>query len=63
MIWVIDASVALRWYLEDEAHGCADAVLKACWLTFDKKAHELIEKDEVSCLLSEGLPKDWSFGR
>ena len=143
MIWVIDASVALRWYLEDEAHDCADEVLKvvvedpsrftvpelfafevyavlqrlhpnglqafrkgiipilqggilrhpmtddlavrasrfvkkgltgydACyaalaldlkgyWLTFDKKAHEVIEKDGVSCLLSEGLPKDWSF--
>jgi len=29
MIWVIDASVALRWYLEDEAHDCADEVLKA----------------------------------
>ncbi len=145
MIWVIDASVALRWYLEDEAHDCADEVLKeiiekprrftvpelfafevyavlqrlhpnglqafrkgiipllqggllrhpmteelavkanrfvkkgltgydscyaalaldlkGCWLTFDKKAHKLIEKDEISCLLWEGLPKDWSFGR
>ena len=143
MIWVIDASVALRWYLEDEAHGGADEILKAvvekprrfavpelfafevyavlqrlhpnglhafrkgivpllqggllrhpmteelaikahhfvkkgltgydacyaalaldlkgCWLTFDKKAHKLIEKDELSCFLSEGLPKDWPF--
>jgi len=143
MIWVIDASVSLRWYLEDEAHDGADKVLKAvvedarrltvpelfafevyavlqrlhpnglqafrkgivpilqggilrhpmtdelavkanrfvkkgltgydacyaalaldlkgCWLTFDKKAHKMIEKDEISCLLSEGLPKDWSF--
>jgi len=145
MIWVIDASVALRWYLEDEAHDCADEVLKAivedpcrftvpelfafevyavfqrlhpnglqafrkgiipilqggilrhpmtddlavrasrfvkkgltgydacyaalaldlkgCWLTFDKKAHEVIKKDRVSCLLSEGMPEEWSFGR
>lgn len=145
MIWVIDASVALRWYLEEETHDCADAVLKAvvedprrfsipelfafevyavlqrlhpsglqvfrkgiipiiqggllrhpmteelavkangfvkkgltgydacyaalasdlkgCWLTFDKKAHQLIVKDKVSCLLSEGLPKDWSSER
>jgi len=145
MIWVIDASVALRWYLEDEAHDYADAVLKGvvedprrftvpelfafevyavlqrlhpnglqafrkgiipilqggllrhpmtdelavkanrfvkkgltgydacyaalasdlkgCWLTFDKKAHKLIEKDAVSCLLSKGLPKAWSFGK
>ncbi len=141
MIWVIDASVALRWYLEEEVHVCADEVLKeiiekprrftvpelfafevyavlqrlhpnglqafrkgiipllqggllrhpmteelavkanrfvkkgltgydscyaalaldlkGCWLTFDKKAHKLIEKDEISCLLSEGLPIDW----
>jgi predicted nucleic acid-binding protein len=145
MIWVIDASVALRWYLKEEAHDYADAVLKAvvedpsrfavpelfafevyavlhrlhpdglqvfrkgiipllqggmlrhpmtddlavkanrfvkkgltgydacyaalaldlkgCWLTFDKKAHKLIEKDKISCLLSEGLSKNWPFGR
>lgn len=145
MIWVIDASVALRWYLEDEAHDRADDILKAvvddprrfavpelfafevyavlqrlhpnglqafrkgiipilqggllrhpmtdelaikanrfvkkgltgydacyaalaldlkgCWLTFDRKAHESIKNDELSCLLSESLPKEWSFGR
>lgn len=28
MIWVIDASVALRWYLKDEAHEYADRVLQ-----------------------------------
>jgi len=143
VIYVIDASVALRWYLEDEAHECADEVLnavvddpgrfsvpelfafevyavlqrlhpnglqvfrkgimtllqggllrhpmtddlatkanrfikkgltgydacyaalaldlKGIWLTFDKKAHVLIEKDGVSCLLSEGLPEGWSL--
>ena len=141
MIWVIDASVAVRWYLEDEAHDTADAVLacvvnyprrfavpelfafevyavlqrlhpdglkafrqgimpllqggllrhpmtdalavkanrfvkkgltgydacyaalardlKGCWLTFDTRAHRLILKEGVSCLLSEGLPKGW----
>ena len=143
MIWIIDASVAVRWFLEDEAHDCADEVLQAviedprkftvpelfafevyavlqrlhpdglnafrkgiipilqggllrhpmteelavkanrfvkkgltgydacyaalardlkgCWLTFDKKAQKLIEKDKISFLLSEGLPKDWSL--
>ena len=142
MIWIIDASVVVRWFLEDEAHDCADEVLKAviedpkiftvpelfafevyavllrlhpdgltafrkgiipilhggllrhpmteelavkanrfvkkgltgydacyaalaldlkgCWLTFDKKAQKLIEKDKISFLLSEGLPKNWS---
>ena len=29
MIWVVDASVALRWFLEDEAHAYADEVLEA----------------------------------
>jgi len=28
MIWVVDASVAARWVLEDEAHPNADAVLE-----------------------------------
>ncbi len=28
MIWVIDASVAMRWFLEDEYHPNADEVLK-----------------------------------
>ena len=28
MIWVIDASVAIRWFIEEEAHLHADAVLK-----------------------------------
>ncbi len=28
MIWVIDASVALRWFIEEEAHPHADEVLK-----------------------------------
>jgi len=141
MIWIIDASVALRWYLEDEAHDGAEEVLRAVvenprrfavpelfafevysvlqrlhpdglqafrkgiipilqggilrhpmtdelavkanrfvkkgltgydacyaalasdlkgrWLTFDKKAHKLINNDKISCLLSDGLPKAW----
>ncbi len=28
MIWVIDASVALRWLIEEEIHPCAEKVLK-----------------------------------
>lgn len=28
MIWVIDASVAVHWFLEDETHSHADAVLR-----------------------------------
>ena len=29
MIWVIDASVAIRWFLKDESHPNADAVLRS----------------------------------
>jgi predicted nucleic acid-binding protein len=28
MIWILDASVAIRWFLEDEDHPHADAVLR-----------------------------------
>jgi predicted nucleic acid-binding protein len=28
MIWVVDASVAVRWFIEEEAHVHADEVLK-----------------------------------
>jgi predicted nucleic acid-binding protein len=28
MIWIIDASVAIRWFIEDEAHAHADEVLE-----------------------------------
>ena len=141
MIWVIDASVALRWLIEEEIHTCAEKVLEkvvdeperfavpelfafevfsvlkrvhpnglkafikgiipllhlgifrqpmtenlaikakhfvklgltgydACyaalardlkgnWLTFDKKAHRLIQKERISCLLEDGMPKNW----
>ena len=141
MIWVIDASVAIRWFIEEETHPHADEILKgiiddperfavpelfgfevfsvllrihsnglaafkkgvipilqlgvfrqpmtgnlarlanqfvklgltgydACyaalsknlngtWLTFDKKAHQLIQKEKVSCLLDDGLPNGW----
>jgi predicted nucleic acid-binding protein len=142
MIWVIDASVAVRWFIEEEAHLHAHRVLEklveeperfavpelfafevfsvlqrihpdglsafrkgiipilqfgilrqpmtdplavkadhfvklgltgydACyaalardltgiWLTFDKKAHNLISKEKISCLLEERMPAGWS---
>lgn len=141
MIWVIDASVAVKWLLEDESHANAEQVLErvvdspqsfavpelfgfevfsvlqrlhpdgmnaftkaiipilqsgvfrqpmteelaskaavyvksglcgydACyaalakdlngiWLTYDRKAHKLIEKHHISCLLEDTLPAKW----
>jgi len=141
VIWIIDASVALRWLIEEEIHPCAEKVLKkvideperfavpelfafevfsvlqrvhpnglqafrkgiipllqfgmfrqpmtdnlavqanhfvklgltgydACyaalaqdlkgkWITFDKKAHRFIQKERISCLLEDRMPKNW----
>jgi predicted nucleic acid-binding protein len=141
MIWVIDASVALRWLIKEETHAHADEVLekliddpgrfavpelfayevfsvllrvhsrglwafrkgiipilqmgifrqpmtetvavkanrfvklgltgydacyaalaqdlKGVWLTYDKKAHELIRDQKISCLLEEKMPSGW----
>lgn len=141
MIWIVDASVAVRWFIEEEAHVHADEVLKrmvneprrfavpelfpfevfsvlhrlhpdaiqvfskaiipllqggifrqpmteelavkasrlvrlgltgydACyaalakdlkglWLTFDHKAHRLLEREKISWLLADSLPKNW----
>ena len=141
MIWVIDASVAVRWFLEQESHPHADLILDrmlshperfavpelfafevysvlirihprgteafikgmipvlqcgilrypmteslasrasvfadrgltgydACyaalakelngmWLTFDNKAHKLIQKNKLSHMISKNLPENW----
>jgi predicted nucleic acid-binding protein len=141
MIWVVDASVAIKWFIVEETHPRADEVLEriiseprrfavpelfsfevfavlyrlhpdasqvfekavipllqggifrqpmtwelaskaghfirlgltgydACyaalardlgglWLTFDDKAHRLIERENLSCLLAQHLPRDW----
>ena len=141
MIWIIDASLAIRWFIDEEAHAHADEVLekvidsperfavpelfafevfsvlqrihpngleafrkgimpllqggilrqpmteglaliadrfvklgltgydacyaalarelKGIWLTFDRKAHTLIQKEKVSCLLGGKMPKNW----
>ncbi len=142
MIWVVDASVAVRWFLEEERHAYADAVLekivdspqsfavpelfafevyavlqrlhphglsvfrkgiipllqggmfrqpmtetlaqkagrfvdqgltgydacyaalawdlKGLWLTYDTKAHRMIQSRNISCLLTEGMPPNWA---
>ena len=141
MIWIVDASVAVRWFIEDETNANAERVLQrmvespvlfavpelfgfevysvlcrihsegqrvfsegvlpilnsgifrqpvseslikeagnyvalgltgydacyaavannlgGCWLTFDKKAHRLIEKESVSAFIHNSLPDSW----
>ena len=34
--------------------------LKGNWLTFDKKAHKLIQREKISYFLEEGIPKNWA---
>lgn len=142
MIWIIDASVAIRWFIDEEVHAHADEVLgkvidspeifavpelfafevfsvlqrmhpnglevfrkgimpilqggilrqpmtetlalkadkfialgltgydacyaalardlKGVWLTFDEKAHTLIQKEKVSFFLEETMPPGWN---
>jgi len=141
MIWIVDASVAVRWFIEDEINANAERVLQrivespglfavpelfgfevysvlcrihpegqkvfsegvlpilnsgifrqpvseslikeagnyvalgltgydacyaalannlgGCWLTFDKKAHRLIEKERISAFIHNSLPDSW----
>lgn len=142
MIWILDASVALRWFIQEETHPHADLVLqeliehpesfavpelfsfevysvlqrlhplglevfkqglipilqggmfrqpmteklavmaqryvrmgltgydacyaalaqdmKGVWLTFDSKAHKMIQREKVSFFLEKGLPPYWA---
>lgn len=141
MIWVIDASVAVRWFIQEEVHSNAEAVLQrvvdspnffavpelfgfevfsvlcrihpegqrvfkeavlpilnsgilrqpvsdnliqkaekfveqgltgydacyaalaedldGCWLTFDQKAHRMIDKEGVSSFILDSMPGNW----
>jgi predicted nucleic acid-binding protein len=43
----------------DACYAALAKDLKGLWLTFDAKAHRLIERERVSCLLAEGLPSRW----
>jgi len=43
----------------DACYAALAKDLKGLWLTFDAKAHRLIEREKVSSLLTEGMPKNW----
>jgi len=43
----------------DACYAALAKNMKGIWLTFDNKAHRLIEKEKVSCLLTGGLPRNW----
>ena len=43
----------------DTCYAALARDLKGNWLTFDRKAHKLIQKERISCLLEDGMPKNW----
>lgn len=43
----------------DASYAALAKVLEGRWLTYDRKAHRLIQRFNLSCLLEEGLPSDW----
>ena len=43
----------------DACYAALAKDLKGLWLTFDAKAHRLIEREKVSWLLTESLPRTW----
>jgi predicted nucleic acid-binding protein len=43
----------------DACYAGLAAELSARWITFDRRAHELIASEQVSTDLGTGLPADW----
>jgi len=45
----------------DACYAALAKDIKGLWLTFDDKAHRLIQEDNISLLLFENLPKEWAI--
>jgi len=43
----------------DACYAALAKELKGTWLTFDNRAHKLIQKDKLSHVLSKNLPENW----
>ena len=43
----------------DACYAALAKDMKGLWLTFNHKAHRLIEKEKVSWLLADNLPQNW----
>ena len=43
----------------DACYAALAKKMDGIWLTFDKKAHQLIQKYNISCLLEEDMPTGW----
>jgi len=44
----------------DAMYAALAEELRACWLTFDTRAHALLDAEGVSFDLNSGLPEDWA---
>lgn len=44
----------------DACYAALARDLKATWLTFDRKAHELIKNEKISWPLDKDLPAPWN---
>jgi len=43
----------------DACYAALARDLKGIWLTFDEKAHRMIQKEHVSCFINENMPEQW----
>lgn len=43
----------------DACYAALTKDLRGIWLTFDKQAHSLIQKEKISFLLDEKMPPSW----
>ena len=44
----------------DASYAALAKDLKGLWLTYDEKAHRLIECERVSCFVGKHMPPGWS---
>lgn len=43
----------------DACYAAMAKEFEGCWLTFDQKAHRLIESEKISCYIGDPQPADW----
>jgi predicted nucleic acid-binding protein len=43
----------------DACYAALSLDLSGIWLTFDKKAHRIIKKEKISCVIENNMPDMW----
>ena len=44
----------------DACYAALARDFKGIWLTFDEKAHRMIQKENLSCFIDENMPEKWA---